>query len=388
MQHRSIVHMDLDSFFVSVERLQNSKLMGVPVIIGGSGGRGVVASCSYEARKFGVRSAMPGKMAKRLCPEAIFVRGDMERYSHFSKTVKEIIVEKAPLFEQASIDEFYLDISGMDKYFGCFKWTSELRETITRETGLPLSFGLSCNKTVSKIGTNEAKPNGKNYIMQGNEKNFLAPLDIMSIPMLGNKTGQMLKSMGVKKIKTLQEMPLELMRQVLGKNGKSIWEKANGICHAMVLPTHDRKSISTENTFQADTIDVKMLRAILTGMTEKIAFRLRKEQQLTSCVAVKIRYSNFDTYAKQMMIPYTANDKTLIGTALHLFDKLYEKRLLVRLVGVRFSHLVNGSYQINLFEDTSREVKLCEAMDNARKKFGAKVVSRASGFVKRKVGKG
>ncbi|HHH54631.1 MAG TPA: DNA polymerase IV, partial [Bacteroidetes bacterium] len=188
MYNRAILHMDLDTFFVSVERLQNSTFNDKPVIIGGMSNRGVVASCSYEARRFGVHSAMPMKMAKLLCPQAIFLRGDMDSYTKYSNLVTEVIKDSAPTYEKASIDEFYLDLTGMDKYFGCYKWSQELRSKVIKETGLPISTGLSINKLVSKIGTGEAKPNGALEVPQGQEKPFLAPLSVKKIPGIGKVT--------------------------------------------------------------------------------------------------------------------------------------------------------------------------------------------------------
>lgn len=374
---RTIVHMDLDSFFVSVSRLHNSSLNGKPVLIGGSSDRGVVASCSYEARKFGIHSAMPMKLAKRLCPEAIIVRGDYEAYSKYSNDITSIISENVPIYEKSSIDEFYMDLTGMDRYFGCYKWATELRQKIQHDTGLPISFGLSKNKTVSKIATGEAKPNGQMRIDFGNEKNFLSPLSVSKIPMIGEKTSQLLRNMGVQKIKTLQEMPVELLENVLGVNGASIWKKANGIDNTPVEPYSERKSISTEETFENDTTDPVKLNATLVAMTEKLAFQLRNEGKLSSCITVKIRYSNFDTHTMQAKIAYTSCDHTLLTKVKELFEKLYQRRMLIRLVGVRFSHLVGGAYQINLFDDSEQMIKLYQAMDRMRKKYGSDSVHRA-----------
>lgn len=376
---RSIVHMDLDSFFVSVSCLEHPGLKGKPVLIGGTGDRGVVASCSYEARAFGVRSAMSVKLARRLCPDAIVVRGDYERYSYYSDMVTEIISESAPVYEKSSIDEFYLDLSGMDRFYGCYQWATGLRSRITRETGLPISFGMSPNKTVSKIATGEAKPNGQMQVEYGLEKHFLAPLTVDKIPMVGEKTSQLLHRMGVERIHTLQQMPPELLENVLGENGILIWKKANGIDNTPVEPYSERKSISSEETFEQDTIDVNYLRNQLVGMTEKLAYRLRSEKKLTSCITVKIRYSGFDTHTIQSRIPYTSCDHTLIARVKELFLKLYNRRLLVRLVGVRFSHLVGGGYQIHLFEDSGEMIQLYQAMDRIRHRFGDNSVQRAAG---------
>jgi DNA polymerase IV len=374
---RNIAHMDLDSFFVSVERLFDSRLLGKPILIGGSSDRGVVASCSYEARKFGVHSAMPMRVARQLCPEAILVRGDFEKYSQKSHEVTEIVKESVPLFEKSSIDEFYMDLTGMDRFFGCFKLAHELRQRIIRETGLPISLGLSQNKTVSKVATGEAKPNNEKQIPFGQEKPFLAPLSVRKIPMIGEKTSQMLYNMGVKKVHTLQQMPAQLLEATFGKNGKMIWEKANGIDQNPVIPYSEAKSISSENTFEQDTIDIKMLEATLTAMCEQLASKLRQKGQLTACVSVKIRYSDFETHTMQQRIPYTSADHTLLPIVKELFKKLYSRRLLIRLIGVRFSSLVYGNYQINLFEDTQEQINLYQALDRLNVKYGDKTVCRA-----------
>lgn len=380
---RHIVHLDLDSFFVSVERLQNSSLIGKPILIGGNSDRAVVSSCSYEARKYGVSSAMPMRMAKMLCPDAIIVRGDMEVYSKYSNMVTDIIDEDAPLYEKASIDEHYIDITGMDRFHGSLKWTSELRQRIIRETGLPISFGMSPNKTVSKIATNEAKPSGQLEVEQERVKPFLNPLSISKIPMLGQKSYHLLRNMGVAIIETLGAMPVEMMIRVLGENGRSIWEKANGIDNAPVVPYTERKSISTERTFEKDTIDIVKINELLVTMVEGLTYDLRKQKRLTSCITVKIRYSNFDTHTMQARIPYTASDHVLIARARELFKKLYERRMLIRLVGIRLSHLVQGHPQINLFEDSTQMVNLYQAIDRLKNRYGDKAVIRAVGSEKK-----
>ncbi|MCK4881233.1 MAG: DNA polymerase IV [Bacteroidales bacterium] len=377
---RSVVHMDLDTFFVSVERLMNSGLKGKPVIIGGMSDRGVVSSCSYEARQFGVHSAMPMKMARSLCNEAIVIRGDMDAYSRHSRMVTEIIAEEAPMYEKASIDEHYLDITGMDRFFGCMQWTHELRQRIIKETGLPISCGLSANKTVSKIATGEAKPNGEIEIPGGHERGFLSPLSIRKIPMIGNRTFHLLRSMGIATIGTLGQIPMEMMESLLGKNGLVIWKKANGIDHTPVVQYSERKSIGSERTFQRDTMDMAGLHDLLTSMVEKLAFQLRKEEKLTSIVTVKIRYSNFDTHTLQKRISYTSFDHVLMPLARELFERLYQRRMLIRLLGVRLSGLVRGVQQLNLFEETPEMVHLYLSLDKLRRRYGSDSVRRASGI--------
>ncbi|MFU8844335.1 MAG: DNA polymerase IV [Bacteroidales bacterium] len=378
--NRCIVHLDLDTFFVSVERLLNRDLTGKPVIIGGTSDRGVVASCSYEARRFGIHSAMPMRMARMLCDHAIVIRGDMDQYSKFSKMVTQIIAGQAPLFEKASIDEHYLDITGMDRFFGNLKWSQELREKIIRETGLPVSFGISVNKTVSKIATGEAKPNGLLQVPYQGIHPFLDPLSIRKIPMIGSKSYHLLRSMGISTVSTLRKIPGEMMEKVMGKNGIVVWKKANGIDPTPVQQYSERKSIGTERTFEADTIDVAMLKNVLAGMVEKIAFQLRKEDKLTSCVTVKIKYSNFDTHTLQRHIPYTSFDHVLLKTALDLFEKVYTRRMLIRLIGVKFSSLVQGAQQLDLFDDAPEMTSLYQAMDRIRLRFGSKAIRRAAGM--------
>lgn len=379
MNH-TIAHFDLDTFFVSVERLLNSELKGKPVIIGGMSDRGVVSSCSYEARTYGVHSAMPIKMARQLCSDGIYIRGDMEAYSKYSRVVTDVIAEKAPLYEKASIDEHYLDITGMDRFFGSLKWTHELRKRIIRETGLPISFGLSINKTVSKIATGIAKPNGEKEVPESEVRHFLDPLSIKKIPMLGPKTYQLLRSMGVITIRTLSEIPPDMLQHVLGKNGLMIWKKANGIDHTPVHAYWEQKSISKERTFDKDTTDVKDLKRHLISMVEKIAFELRKQEKLTACITVKIRYANFDTHTMQKRIPYTSFDHVIMETAQDLFKKLYTRRMLIRLIGVRLSELVHGTQQLNLFEDTPEQINLYLAMDKLRKRYGSNAIKRAIGI--------
>ena len=378
MSSRTIVHIDLDSFYVSVERLENNKLNGVPVIVGGGSDRGVVSSCSYEARHFGVRSGMPAKMAKYLCPDAVFIRGDMEVYSRYSKIVTDIVAEKSPTYEKASIDEHYIDISGMDKFYGSNKWAKELKNDIVTNTGLPISFGLSVNKTVAKIATGEAKPFGELCVEQTMVNQFLDPLSIKKIPMLGKKTYGILRSMGIINIKSIREMHPKMLENLLGKNGKSLWEKANGIDNTPVFSDSERKSIGSETTFEHDTIDIKRINDILSDMTVSLAYHLRKEQWLTSCVAIKIRYSDFETHTLQKTIPYTAFDHALIPVVKELFAKLYKRRVLIRLVGVRFTKLIRGTPQLNLFEDTPKMIDLYTSLDDIRKKYGEGIIKKGN----------
>ncbi|WP_339873502.1 DNA polymerase IV [Olleya marilimosa] len=383
----NILHLDLDTFFVSCERLIDSRLQNRPLLVGGTGDRGVVAACSYETRVFGIHSGMSMKVARRLCPEAIVIRGDASIYTKFSHQVTEIIKEKVPVFEKASVDEFYADLSGMDKFYGCYKYASELRQNIIKNTGLPISFGLSANKIVSKVATGEAKPNNQLQIDSGFEKDFLAPLSIRKIPSVGEKTYQTLRGLGVDKISVIQQMPLEMMISALGKNGRTIWRRAHGIDNPPLVPFYERKSLSTERTFGKDTIDMVKLRTTIFAMAENLAFQLRKGNKLAGTLSVKIRYSDFNTYSKQVKIPYSSADHVIIPKVLELFEKLYQRRLLIRLVGVKISDIVSGNYQINLFDDTEEMLSLYNAMDTIRNKYGDLSIMRASAMGAKTIGR-
>ena len=371
---RTVLHLDLDTFFVSVERLIHPQLEGKPVVVGGMGDRGVVSTCSYEARRFGVHSAMPMKMARQLCAQAVFIRGDMELYSRYSRLVTEIIADQAPVFEKMSIDEHYLDLTGMDRFHDCQLWSHELRQKIIRETGLPISFGLSENKTVAKIATGEAKPNGEKQVPVPAINNFLDPLSISKIPMVGEKTYALLSSMGVELIGTLRRIPPQAMEQVLGKHGIDIWKKANGHDSTPVCPYREQKSMSKERTFEEDTIDVAGIKRYLSRMVESLGFDLRSQRKLAGCVTVKIRYSDFNTHDMQQRIPYTAFDHVLRDVVNGIFNRLYNRRLKIRLVGVRLSDLVSGQPQLNLFDDNIELTQLYVAMDKIKRRFGEKSI--------------
>ncbi|WP_421800036.1 DNA polymerase IV [Haliscomenobacter sp.] len=378
MFDRAVLHLDADTFFVSVERKRNSALKDKPIVIGGGSDRGVVSSCSYEARKYGVCSGMAMKMAQRLCPEAIYLRGDMDAYTQESQLITDIISEYAPVFAKNSIDDFEVDLSGLDRYFGAFKWSGELRQRIMRESGLPISAGVSVNRFVSKMASNAAKPCGELLIDQGQERPFLSPLQIAKMHGVGEVYARKLVYMGIRKIGTLSQIPPKLLVREFGKYGTTLWEHSNGIDSSRVIPYHEEKSLSKECTFQTDTIDLRFLKAQLTDLCSTLAFNLRASGKLASCVAVKIRYTDFQTYHKQKQIPYTSSDQTLLDCTLDLFDRLYTRRQLVRLIGVRFSGLVRGNLQISLLEDTPQEIELLQALDRVRRRFGQHAIKWAS----------
>jgi DNA polymerase-4 len=373
---RHIAHFDLDSFFVSVEILNNPSLKGKPVLVGGYE-RGVVAACSYEARKFGIHSAMPMKKALQLCPNAVVTNSSRDQYSKFSRWVTDIISSKVPLFEKASIDEFYIDLSGMDKFFGVNKYAQELRQSIIAETGLPISCGLASAKFISKMATNEAKPNGFLEVPHGKEKDFLWPLGIEKINGVGKQTEQMLKSVGIYTIEDIAKTPVELMEKYTGKWGKVLWDKAHGIGSAEIDTEWEQKSISHENTFDKDYTDTGFLHKELVRLTEKTAYALRDDEKLTGCITVKIRYGNFETTSRQEVIDYTALDDQLIAKAKDIFNKSYQKNRPVRLLGVRFSQLIPFTMQMNLFDNHVEKLNLYKAVDNIKERFGSKIVHKA-----------
>jgi len=374
-----IAHFDLDSFFVSVEYIRDPTLKGKAVIVGGHNERGIVTTCSYEARKFGVHSAMPMKTAMRLCPHAIVVKGTYGEYSKYSRWVTQIISSKAPLFEKASIDEFYIDLSGMEKFFNPLQWTIDLRALITKETGLPISFGIARNKMVAKMATNEAKPNGFLQVPDGKEKEFLSALEINKIPGVGEQTTHVLQHHGFKFISDIYNTTPEKMEKILGKWGFDLWNRAQGTHHSTITPYHESKSISTENTFEENITDVNKLMSEIVRMTEKIAFELRKEEKVTGCITIKLRYPDFETSSRQTSIAYTAADDEIIPVAKSLFHKLYKKGKPVRLLGVRLSDLTNDAVQTNLFQNVERKNVLYKAIDDVKNRFGTGSVTRAAG---------
>jgi DNA polymerase-4 len=378
-KQRIIAHFDLDAFFVSVECINDPTLRGKPLLVGGHSDRGVVAACSYEARKFGIHSAMPMRTAKRLCPQAIVVGGSRNDYSRYSRWVTEIISEKAPLFEKASIDEFYLDLSGMDRFFNPYQWTIDLRQEIIDKTGLPISFALASNKMVAKIATDEAKPNGYIHVAFGREQDFLAGLQVNKIPGIGGQTHQVLKDLGVYTIKDLSEQPIEILEKKLGKYGHELWYKSRGIHDGEVVPYHEAKSVSTENTFEENISNPELLIDELVRMTEKVAYELRQENKTAGCVAVKIRYPDFETTSRQVSIPYTFYDDELISQARELFTKLWRNGKPVRLLGVRLSELTSEAVQTNLFENTGKKNELYKAIDELKNRFGKYSITKARG---------
>ena len=376
-QLRHIAHFDLDSFFVAVEVINDPTLKGKAIIVGGSSDRGVVSTCSYEARKFGVHSAMPMRTAMKLCPHAILLQGTRGQYSKYSRWVTDIIASKIPLFEKASIDEFYCDLTGMDKFFNVSRYARELRELIIKETGLPISCGLSSAKYISKIATNEAKPNGFLKVPHGKEKEFLWPLKIEKINGVGKQTEQQLKNFGIYTIEDIARTPVEILEKYVGIWGQLLWKKAQGIGSADIETGWEQKSMSRENTFHENITDINALHSELVRLTEQNAYDLRSDEKLTGCITVKIRYPDFETTSRQETIDYTSLDDQLIAKVKDLFIKLYRKDQPVRLLGVRFSQLIPFTMQMNLFNNNEEKLNLYKAVDNIKDRFGGQSIIKA-----------
>jgi DNA polymerase-4 len=374
-----IAHFDLDSFFASVELLKDPTLRGKPVIVGGDRERGIVTTCTYEARKFGIHSAMSMKVAIRLCPTAIIIPGNYSDYVKYSKWVTHIIAESAPLFEKASIDEFYVDLGGMDIFFDPLQWTIALREKIIKKTGLPISFGIGKNKLVAKMATNEAKPNGFLQVPLGKEKEFLAALSVDKIPGVGEHAKEILNYHGFHFIGDIHKSNSANFEKLVGSWGASLYQQSLGIHSSVLSPYRESKSISNENTFEKNTSDLSLLMKEMVQMVEKICFSLRSEGKLSSCVAVKIKYADFSIESKQSAIPATSADDEVLGIAKILFDKLYKKGRLIRLLGVKISNLTNDTVQTNLFQNSERKNVLYKAIDEVKNRFGSDSVHRASG---------
>ena len=372
-----IVHFDLDSFFVSVEILLNPTLKGKPVIVGGAAQRGVVSTCSYEARKFGVQSAMPMAKAMKLCPQAIVLKGNLEAYGKYSKIVTEVIAKKVPLFQKASIDEFYCDLTGMDKFFGVQEYAQNLRNIIIDETGLPISGGMGSSKFIAKLATNEAKPNGFLYILHGKEKEFLWPLSIEKILGVGKQTEIKLKKLGFHYFRDIAQSTPVFLEQHFGKWGIALWEKSHGIGNAVIDPNWEQKSMSRETTFHENQNNVALLFQTLVALTERVAYDVRRDRKIAGCIAIKIRYADFETITRQETIAYTSLDDVLIEKVKQLFSKYYRKGSMVRLLGVKLSRLIESGMQVSLFNEEVEKQNLYKAVDDIKNKFGDNLVTKA-----------
>ncbi len=372
-----IAHFDLDAFFVSVERILNPALVDKPLIIGGSKERGVVSTCSYEARKFGVHSAMSMSGAHALCPHGIFMKGSRGEYSKFSNWVNDIIQAKAPLFEKASIDEFYIDLTGMDRFFNPLQWTIDLRNEIMETTKLPISFGLASSRMVAKIATNIAKPNGYIQVLPGKEQEFLAPLPVESIPGVGEQTLKRMHELGIKSIGDLAAYPVHILELNFGFYGAVLSKKAIGESNAEIHSSYDAKSVSTEHTFFENVNDISFLESTLLNMSEKLGYELRRDAKAAKCIAVKIRYPDFETHTKQISIASTSFDDEIFKAAKQLFHQLYDPKKSIRLLGIRCTEFTAAAVQTNIFENKVQKLNLYSAIDQVKSRFGKHSVGKA-----------
>jgi len=373
-----IVYADLDTFFVSVQRLLNLSLVGKPVIVGGDPqGRGVVAACSYEARAYGVKSGMSASDAYRLCPQAIFTRGHGEYYGYYSRLVKELLLAFTPEVHPQSIDEFACDFSGMERiYPDPAALARRIREKVYLATGLPMSIGLATNSLVAKVAAGEAKPDGFRIVPPGEEARFLAPLPLSRLPGIGPVTEETLAAMGLRTLGEVAAFPVRLLKAALGRNGEILHQKARGKMVHTVSEEPVTKSLGHETTFR-DVADPRRLLGILAGLTAEAGFRLRAGGFTTRLITLKLRYRDFQTVSMQRQVPPLFADEDIFTTVKELLPRLFTRRVGVRLVGVRLSRLVRDLHQLPLFEWERRmqQKNLCAALDRIHHRFGLESIT-------------
>ena len=375
---RTIFHLDLDAFFVSVERIIDPSLEGKPVIVGANPeyGRGVVAACSYEAREYGLHSAMPIRQAYRLCPNGIYLHGHHGEYSRFSKAVKYILEQYAPMLEQASIDEFYMDFTGCRHIYGSlFAFAQKLQKEVWDRLSLPCSIGIASNKTVAKIASDCMKPKGITYVLPGMEKEFLSPMPVETIPGVGKVTLESLHSKGFYTIGDITKLSEDYFTAAFGKWGIDLWRKAHGEGSEYLSPPQDRKSISKERTYGEDVTDKKKIEGTLFKLTGEVCQMLRDRNWQTSTISIKLRYSDFVTITRAKTVKPTDDDKTVFETALKLFRNSYTRRVSVRLIGIHITNFCEYGEQEVLFADKEvlRE-KMLRAVTKIRDKYGYDVI--------------
>ncbi|MFO7447323.1 MAG: DNA polymerase IV [Ignavibacteriaceae bacterium] len=370
---KTIFHLDMDAFFVSVERILNPSLKGKPVIVGGDPhGRGVVAACSYETRKFGIHSAMPIRKAYSLCPQAIYLHGHHSEYSRYSKAVRRILEKYAPVLEQASIDEFYMDFSGCERIYGAYDiFAKKLQSEINSSLSLPCSIGIAGNKTVAKIGSDHNKPNGITYVPPGGEKVFLAPLPVQVIPGVGKVTLKELNQRGIYFIKDIAALPKDYFASAFGKYGTDLWERANGHGTEYLTTEHEQKSISHETTFLNDVLSVKKIEETIFTLSAKLSQSLKENNWTASTITFKLRYSDFNTLTKARSTRQTDDPAVIFNTVKELFHKSYTRRVAIRLVGIRLTNFSVKSEQQFLFDDIyTKRSRVLDAINKLRAKYG------------------
>jgi len=373
--HSSILHVDMDAFFVSVELLERPELRGKPVVVGGRPDqRGVVSAASYEARKFGIHSAMPLRTAARLCPHAVFLDGHHEKYSEWSDRVASILARFSPIVEMVSIDEAYLDLSGTERLHGPpLAVADKLLRSITQTTALPCSGGLATTRLVAKVASEQAKPRGLVWVAPGMEAHFLAPLPIRKIPGIGEVTERALRALGIETVEQLASHSQEKLEKVFGQWGTALYRKARGGDAYEFLIDAEPKSISHNHTFGEDTDNVQELESMLSHLSQKTCKRLREAGLSSRTLTLTIRYAGFETHTRSKTLQDPARlDNNIFAVFLELFREHRDTKRKVRLLGVALSGLSHGAEQLDLLEAERREKleKLTKATDRLRDKFG------------------
>ena len=380
---RTIFHVDLDAFFVAVERVRDPSLNGKPVIIGGLGPRGVVATASYEARKFGVRSAQPMAIARRRCPQAVFMRGDHDLYREYSVNFRQVLDRYSPDVSAVSIDEAYMDMTGSDRLFGPpVKVAEEIRARISGELGITASIGIGPNKLVAKVATEDAKPDGVFMVAGGDEAAYFAPRPVRDMPGIGPKAAEALTTLGIERLGQLAEHPVGPLRRILGPNhALGIQERARGIDRSPVMERAKTKSISAETTFAEDVDDTAELATVMRRLSARVGARLRKAGLYARGVSIKLRYPDFTTVTRQVTLRAPADaDAVFVEASKSLMDRtLAERAGPVRLLGVGLTGLGERAAQLSLLDhDGVRESAISSAMDRIRDRFGEGAVRRGS----------
>lgn len=377
---RIIAHVDMDCFFVAVERLKNPDLNGKPVVVGGDPtGRGVVSSASYEAREYGVHSAMPGSQAVRLCPNAIFISGSFEDYDHYSRLVRKVLEQYTPLVEMASIDEAYLDLSGTERLFGTpMQMAQTIRDHILEETGLIASFGIATNKLVAKIASDYGKPNAITVVLPGEESGFLAPMNIRKIPGIGPRTEERLNSIGITKVHEIVDIDVNRLASRVGgiENAQSLQRRTLGQSESPVVTERERKSISKEITFREDISDQDYLISILSYLTEQVTGKMRSLSKKAYTVNLKYRYPDFETHTRAHTLKHATDQSSAVfESAKTMAQEAVRFQRGIRLIGIGVSNFESADAQIDLFqhgndESNESDARRTEAVDRLREKFG------------------
>jgi DNA polymerase-4 len=364
----------MDTFFISVERILDPSLKGKPVVVGGDPkyGKGVVAACSYEAREFGLHSAMPIRKAYSLCPQAVYLHGHHDEYTRYSKAVKNILAKYAPVLEQASIDEFYLDFSGCEHIYGAYPLLAlKLQKEINNNLLLPCSIGIAGNKTLAKIASDFKKPNGITYVAPGGEKEFLTDLPVQVIPGVGKVTLKEFNQKGIYFIRDITDLPKDYFSAAFGKYGTDLWEKANGNGTEYLTVEREQKSISHETTFLNDVLSIKKIEETLFNLSAKLSQSLKGNNWIASTISFKLRYSDFTTITRAKTISHTDDPAVIFNTIKELFQKNFTRRVSIRLVGIRLTNFLIKSEQMFLFDDNFiKRQRIIDAINKVRAKYG------------------